>query len=383
MVATDKPHFGKSIDELMSEHAENVALLRAEVVSKMQQAQALDPSVKYDDIWLLRYCVSNKGNLEAATKAAEATLDFRMKNNDMIQATIASGKTPNKDTIEKFQVTGETSAVIGGWPVYCVRTGYCDIRGLMNTMTEEQVVTDMGLNNELQWRRCDKLTRETRKMTKMINVIDLSDFSMFMGDKRFFKALGKSSEFSASHYPQLLGRTVIVNAPSYFRLLFRSFSVFMPKSYLEKQIVCPVASSGKDDIAKCPFVTKFGDAGALPDFLGGQGPCPGPLTLLGDRADALLKVTIGRKDKHTVELEVTEAPMKVAYTILVEAYGIGVSCAYKTGSEVLAYRKIKSEDGRVEGVFEATEAGILVVTLDNTYSMLRSKTVNFRFDMAT
>jgi hypothetical protein len=35
----------------------------------------------------------------------------------------------------------------------------------------------------------------------------------------------------------MLGKTVIINAPSYFRAIFRAMSVFMPKSALEKVLV--------------------------------------------------------------------------------------------------------------------------------------------------
>jgi hypothetical protein len=33
---------------------------------------------------------------------------------------------------------------------------------------------------------------------------------------------------------QMLGKTVMINTPSYFRAIFRAVSVFMPKSALEK-----------------------------------------------------------------------------------------------------------------------------------------------------
>ena len=41
---------------------------------------------------------------------------------------------------------------------------------------------------------------------QVISVIDMDGLSMFGGDSRFYKALGKSSEMSALYYPQVLGR---------------------------------------------------------------------------------------------------------------------------------------------------------------------------------
>jgi hypothetical protein len=41
----------------------------------------------------------------------------------------------------------------------------------------------------------------------MITVLDMEGLSMFGGDSRFYKAIGKSSEMSALYYPQVVAET--------------------------------------------------------------------------------------------------------------------------------------------------------------------------------
>jgi len=382
------PHLGQDIDALLSKHAAKIAELRAAVGNdKLKEAQAID-TLLYDDIFLLRYVLTHKGDTKSATTALKSTLSYRIKNIALIFEAVNSGRAPLYEQLMKFQVTGPCDTSVGGWPVFCVRTGFCDIKGLMDTLSEEQVAMSMGISNEIFFRQCDQLTRKTRKLTKVINVVDLENYSVFMIDKRFFRAMGESSKFSARNYPQLLGKTVIINAPSYFRLLYRSVSVFMPKSFLEKQVLCSATSSKTSDISGCPFISKYGGASNFPKFLGGKSRCPDGLTLLDDRADALCQVTVPRKADHQIELEVpsseaAEGPMEVKWAMMVQDYSVHISAKYKSGesSPLLSYRKVKAEDGLVTGVFEAARAGIIVVTFDNTYSMLRSKTVSYRFDL--
>jgi hypothetical protein len=107
-------------------------------------------------------------------------------------------------------------------PLFCVRTGYCNIVGLLNSLSIE-AITDMGtFDKEIAFQICDKKTRETRKLVKLITIMDLAEFSLFGNgnDSRFFKSLGDSSKTAAVVYPQLLGKTVLINPPSFFKVLY-------------------------------------------------------------------------------------------------------------------------------------------------------------------
>jgi len=81
--------------------------------------------------------------------------------------------------------------------------------------------------------------------------------------------MGKTSTQSAIYYPQLLGKTIIINMPVTFRLIFKAMRVFMPASTVEKQAICP-ANTLKRSATECPFLKKFANGvEIMPPFLGG------------------------------------------------------------------------------------------------------------------
>ena len=405
--------------------------------------------VEFDNLFLLRYILSFK-TVAAAIEPCRTTLGWRIEQADVLHRLTLEGRAgiPNHSTFMKFQTVGDISTKFGGWPTYVVRTAHSDLPSLMNSLSVAEVrnfsaahvrscgvltrvlthpfpsplsplqqVSDcLHYAKELQWRTCDRLTRETGVLTKLINVIDMNNFSLFGADRRFFAALGDSSKRSAMMYPQLLGATACVNPPSFLRLLMSTFGSLMPQSAKDKQRFCQSSNTETESASKCPFLSMFGgtteDGGTcpvpgLPDFLGGAEPTPPWLQPLTDRADRMTKKTIGARSSETVEIEISKEntlgmtfPCTVKWCVLVASYGLSVRAqmldgkvtgdaaavrqmAERLGRDVLPARKIKATEGLVEGSFEVARPGKLVITLDNSYSFLRSKSVQFRFEVDT
>jgi hypothetical protein len=260
----------------------------------------------------------------------------------------------------------------------------------------------------------------------------MNGFSFFGADRRFFAALGDSSKRSAIMYPQLLGATICVNVPSFIAILRSVFSPLMPQSALDKQRFCKAKDTNKQSASKCPYlnmyaktttkeeqkddettksstsksestnVCPFKSISGLPDFLGGNESCPRELIPVADRADRLTKMTIGARSTKIIQMTINEEklmglrfPCRIKYEVLVAGYGIGVGATMNTTTTtntmntttegekevVLKARKIKAEEGLVVGTFEVLHAGVLTIEFDNSYSYLRSKTVQFRFDV--
>lgn len=68
---------------------------------------------------------------------------------------------------------------------------------------------------------------------KQISLQDLAGASM-MPDRRFFGIMGRVSKTNEWLRPQLLGRVVIFNAPSWAKLAFRIASNFISQKTLSK-----------------------------------------------------------------------------------------------------------------------------------------------------
>ena len=200
---------------------------------------------------------------------------------------------------------------------------------------------------------------------------------------------------------QLLGKTVITNMPSFFKALFRASMALMPASVREKVAVCPqsdTAGCGRT-VADCPFMRRLDDTlNAVPPFLGGAMPCPAALLPRSELESALTRVTVSNRAAATVDFEV---PLRAVadWEVVVEDFGIAMSAAflpdldapadggprhpdrpprYGPAEQVMAPTKIKAAGGLATGTLALPGAGLLQVTFDNSYSIFRSKTFDYR-----
>ena len=271
---------------------------------------------------MLRFVLTweKKGGLTEAVRAVRATIQWRTQNAQKLAETRRLGIAPYEEKFLKFQTTGYAGSLGGMEPLYIVRTGLCNLKGLMAAMPFEEVSDFLLFSKEVAYGRCDHLTRKTRQLIKMVTVIDMSGYSMFGGDSRFYKALGDSSKKSADYYPQLLGKTVLINTPSFLRVVWSAFSVFMPKSALEKTTVCPATGTSlanTPDATACPFIRRWcgNSVGSVPDFLGGTMPCPNVLKPRQECDNALIKVTVNARSSEKIEVEVPAGGFAAAWEV--------------------------------------------------------------------
>jgi hypothetical protein len=292
-----------NVDELLDQRKAKIEELKARLGTALPQSQ------EFDDIFLLRFVLTweKKGGMGEAEKAIRSTIAWRTENAKTLAETRRTGVAPHEAKFLKFQTTGYSGDLAGLEPLYIVRTGLCNVKGLMNSMPYDEVADFLLLSKEVAYARCDALTRKTRQLIKMITVVDMAGYSMFGGDSRFYKALGESSKKSAEYYPQLLGKTVLINTPSFMRVVWSAFAVFMPKSALEKTAICPAtgtALASTPDASTCPFIKRWcsSSTASIPDFLGGTMQCPDALKPRSECSNALIKVTVNARSSQTIEV---------------------------------------------------------------------------------
>jgi len=99
----------------------------------------------YDDLFLMRFVMTHsKGGKECKWQDAEdalrKTIAWRKEHAQELRRIHESGKAPHEDICMKFNTVGYAGDLGGLEPIFVVRTGHCNTKGLMNTMTEAQVV---------------------------------------------------------------------------------------------------------------------------------------------------------------------------------------------------------------------------------------------------
>jgi len=240
-----------------------------------------DEDVIVDELFALRFLLSiRKLDVAEATKNARDTLAWRNANREKLAAA-AKGDLPNDAAFNLFVKSGYAGTLGGLHPVFIVRAGLGSTRDLMNALSHDQVVEYLLMQNERAFRMTDGTSRETGRLCKLVTIIDLAEMSLFKFDRRFPKAQGASSHMSAVFYPQLLGKSVAINAPTFFKMMFGIFSLFMSPAAVEKFSMCPAQNTKEKSATACLFLAKFGANGpaSVPDFLGGTFSTPDRLKL--------------------------------------------------------------------------------------------------------
>ena len=231
-------------------------------------------------MFVLRFVLSApKRDAGAAFNNVADTLRYRAQRLDALKLVRTGAATPEMARLRACVKTGVVGFLNGLHPVFVVRAGRANVRGLMADLSMDELVQVLVLNNEYVWRLCDGKTRESGLLVKAVTVVDLQGMSIFQFDSKFPRAIGKSSTLSSVYYPQLLGQKVIVNLPAAVRWMIKVFTSLQPASAVEKQSICTGATlSG--DASKCPYLAKFTNvAVTLPKFLGGTAPCPAELSV--------------------------------------------------------------------------------------------------------
>jgi hypothetical protein len=269
---------GESVAALLAIHGASVAELRRAAGAELQAAG--DVGTPLDELFLLRYVLStggDKGKFDCAKAAAKVAkcLEWRKANLAALRKWVAGEHDPALDVFDFFQTRGWLRAAVPGTlsPVFVVRTGHSCPRTLMERFSHDRVVFMLLVNNEVGFQLCDKRTRESGRMVKVITVIDAAGASFFDFDRRFGKCLGESSHMSEDIYPQLLGKSVMINFPVAVRFIIKAVGLLMSAKAREKQVICAATNTAKKDCSQCPFIKRMGIRPEdVPDFLGGRDP---------------------------------------------------------------------------------------------------------------
>ena len=260
-----------AIADLLAEHASAIAALRAAIADVPEFAAGADATVKYDDVFLLRFILSNGAGTAETEAAVRSCIKWRAENAALLARAADGLPHPDMGEVNKFSYAELwTFASLADEPVQIIRAGKSNTHRWMDRFTADHVVETMNYQKEQAFLRADAATRRTGRLVKMVTVIDMHSSRLTDNDNRFFKALGRASKESELFYPQLLEMTVAINVPSYMNLLWPIAKRIMPAKTLAKFRICGARDTMKESAAKCPFATTVFTPETLVTFLGGS-----------------------------------------------------------------------------------------------------------------
>ena len=132
---------GKSapLDPLLGEHAAAIAELQAAWTTPLAEARSRCPGTQFDEIFLLRYLLSNDADPAKAGEQLRKGLEWRIEHADALAACARGDPPALNQIIAPYCVADFAFSTHEGAPVYVVRAGLGDPRRLMDACTPEQV----------------------------------------------------------------------------------------------------------------------------------------------------------------------------------------------------------------------------------------------------
>uniref|UniRef100_A0A8D2J875 SEC14 like lipid binding 5 n=1 Tax=Varanus komodoensis TaxID=61221 RepID=A0A8D2J875_VARKO len=168
----------------------------------------------------------------------------------------------------------------GGWhyqdkdgrPLYILRLGQMDTKGLVKALGEESLLRHVLSINEEGQKRCEENTNLFgRPIMSWTCLVDLEGLNMRHLWRPGVKALLRTIEVVEDNYPETLGRLLIVRAPRVFPVLWTLVSPFINENTRQKFLIY----SGNNYQGPGGLVDYL-DKDVIPDFLGGECVCNVP-----------------------------------------------------------------------------------------------------------
>lgn len=168
----------------------------------------------------------------------------------------------------------------GGWhhhdkdgrPLYVLRLGQMDTKGLVRALGEEELLKQVLSLNEEGLRRCEENTRVFgRPISCWTCLVDLEGLNMRHLWRPGIKALLRIIEVVEANYPETLGRLLIVRAPRVFPVLWTLVSPLIDDNTRRKFLVY-----AGNDYQGTGGLVDYISTEFIPDFLGGDCVCDIP-----------------------------------------------------------------------------------------------------------
>ncbi|KAG1665207.1 hypothetical protein FOA52_002609 [Chlamydomonas sp. UWO 241] len=391
----------RDVAALLRKHSSTLVGLQAALLDVLEP---LGCPNSYDKIWLLRFLLSARGDVEKAESRARAALQWRTEKSELLQLALEGKVPPYFDTFTKYTCTGTHGQALDGDYVFIIRAGICNGKALLQELSVEEVIDCLMLRKEQPFLLMDAVTRKTGRLCKCVAIIDLNYSTVAGLPLQLIHAVAQSAKLTEMYYPQFLESAVIANPPAVMKVLMSTMLGLMPKRTQEKMRMCP--GNTLEDASACPFARERLDAAALPTFLGGSCSCsdsggciPGHSNLQTEPTprpggDGMLKMSVGAGKVHEVFLPVT-AGDRVVYSMrvnrgTVSSGSVTMRAVVREGdgsrgssSELSANPdcKVPPGDDVARGEFEVVTGGTAVLSFANA-SAVWSRTIYYTLDVA-
>ncbi|XP_072027032.1 SEC14-like protein 2 [Amphiura filiformis] len=352
-------------------------------LTKLKESMRDEIPARYDDVLLTRFLKARDFDLKKTESMVRE--DVLWRGNMQTDMLLTDWKVP--EVLEKYWGGGMLGCDRDGRPVYFDPYGKRDIKGIMHSATGRDIMKFHLQKNEM----FDQMIRANSKQQgKQVHGIILIYDMEGMEEQAFWKPgmeFGKQVlNMFQLHYPELMYKMILINCPKISGILYAAVRPFIPEKTRQK--VIHLGTNFKDELLK------FVPAEILPTAYGGKAentskikpPDKVPASCyLKDRVISsrnLVDRVLDRGVCLEFQYEITRPGSLLYYEFKTKErdIGFGVKLLNNDGtrSTVLEKRRYHCylgvpEDGQVL----LNQPGTYVVKFDNSYSILRSKSLSY------
>ncbi|KAK3604295.1 hypothetical protein CHS0354_011367 [Potamilus streckersoni] len=220
------------------------------------------------DAHILRFLRARDFSVEKAREMLVHSLAWRKLNK--IDYLLQTYEPPS--VLERYYSGGWHYSDKDGRPLYILRLGNMDVKGIMKSVGEEAILKHVLSVNEEGLRRAAEATRKKGyPVSACTCIVDLEGLSMRHLWRPGIRALLRIIEIVEANYPETMGRLLIVRAPRVFPVLWTLISPFIDENTRQKFMFY-----GGNDYQEAGGLIDFIDQKYIPDFLGGDCYCHVP-----------------------------------------------------------------------------------------------------------
>ncbi|CRG93876.1 sec14-like cytosolic factor or phosphatidylinositol/phosphatidylcholine transfer protein, putative [Plasmodium gallinaceum] len=265
-----------NLDVLLKKYEEQI-----KTVKRLMKIKNIKDNV--EDIILIRYILSYGDKLEDAVNSIEKAILWRKKNvypllknkkihsgnNDLL---FPDRLKPYYSFIKKTLAACEHKSTVDNQPVVIARLKLCNFTLLLDNVPENILVDYIVYSNEHEFIVCNEQTKKSNVLCRTYRFIDLKGFMLKKFDRRFLRVFANTSKLSEFLHPQLVGKTYLINAPSYIRITIETLKTFGISKRTLNKLEIPKIIAGREP-ADCDWFTLLVHKDDIPTYFGGNCRC--------------------------------------------------------------------------------------------------------------
>lgn len=334
-----------------------------------------------------------KGKLGKASDAVRENFRFRKDPSTVIRAKAVAAGTERSLAVmqvhyQYYYVAEFPGAQTTGGKTSVCLGRLCDHDGWYASLTRDELMEVQLITREAAYHSCDTVTRRTGRLAKQVILYDVSGKTLSeLSDKRLTSIYGEAADLASMYYPQLQEKTCIVNAPGWLAGLVRMLKAILPARAMGKIELF----KSPDAMWKSKWARKTLRRTSCPALFGGSARDPPGADGSGmatDGGPADTEIVVAARSQADIEIAAPVAGVPVSFVAVILSHDVELLArlvpATATAATEQAKRggllgatKVRFEDGCFRRRWIPQVPGKIVVTFNNSRSLLRSKTVRW------